>query len=267
MKSTTVLNPLSPDSEQSAEPSLGSGNDTVSSSKRDERGYNQLWNESLALTVRTRRRAEFLANSLAIPAGGRILEIGSGIGTKAPIVAQVTNCHVTGLDLSADFTARAQRKNSGNHSVDFVCSSVADLADESPSSYDAIYGDGILHHLAYDLDRSLALLHRLLKQNGSFAFIEPNKANPYVFAIFNVERLRKLAHLEPDEMAMTRTFLENKFGRCGFCDVQVSYRDFLLPGIPDSMIKPSIAIGDRLEKIPFVRGLSQSLLVQGRKSP
>lgn len=235
----------------------------VPNSVRDERGYSQLWSESPSLVVRTSRRATLLAQSLNLRPGGRVLEIGSGVGTKAGIVADLTGCRVTGLDLSEQFTQRARAANTGNDSVEFVCASVAQLVSETPGVYDAIYGDGILHHLVYDLDRSLALLQRLLRPGGSLAFIEPNKANPYVFGIFNVERLRKLTHLEPDEMAFTKTFIATKWTSSGFANVNVLYRDFLVPGTPSFAVGPLTALGAMLEKTRGLRMLSQSLLITG----
>lgn len=237
----------------------------VRSSRRDERGYNQLWKDSPSTAIRTKRRAELLAESMSVEPGGRILEIGSGDGTKTAMVAAATQCHVTGLDLSELFTTRARKANLANSSVDFVCSSVSDLAETSPASYDAIYGDGILHHLVYDLARTLELFQTLLVPGGSFAFIEPNKANPYVFLAFNVEKLRALTHLEPDENAFTKTFAKSKFTSAGFTDVEVAYRDFLLPATPMPLVEPLVRLGVTLERTPVLRALSQSLLISGRR--
>ncbi len=236
-------------------------------SRRDERGYNQLWEDSPSTAIRTKRRAEILARALRVSAGGRILEVGSGNGNKAAAVAAATQCHVTGLDLSELFTKRATRANLGNRSVDFMCSSVADLAHAAPESYDAIYGDGILHHLVHDLDRSLELFQKLLVPGGSLAFLEPNKANPYVFFAFNVEKLRTLTHLEPDENAFSKSFATSKFTSVGFRNVEVSYCDFLLPALPMPLVAPVVRLGEKLERTPVLRGFSQSLLISGVRSP
>ncbi len=232
-------------------------------SRRDERGYNQLWQDSPSTAIRTKRRAELLAESLCVKPGGRILEIGSGRGNKAATVAGATKCHVTGLDLSQLFTKQAKLANLGNRSVDFVWSSVSDLAETSAGSYDAIYGDGIVHHLVYDLARTIELFQKLLVPGGSFAFIEPNKANPYVFLAFNVEKLRSLTHLEPDENAFTKSFAKSKFTSAGFTNVEVSYRDFLLPATPMALVAPVVRVGAKLERMRVLRALSQSLLITG----
>ena len=234
--------------------------------RTDERGYNQVWKSGAALKVRTARRAELLGRSLDVPRNGRILEIGSGLGAKAALVASLTGCHVTGLDLSMDFTERARLANLNNDAVTFVRASVSELASETPGTYDAVFGDGILHHLVYDLDRSLGLLKRLLRPGGTFAFLEPNKANPYVFGIFNLEVLRRITKLEPDEMAFSRTFIHTKLVGTGFANVAVSYRDFLVPGTPHWAVRPAVALGSVAERTPVVRALSQSLLITGSSS-
>jgi SAM-dependent methyltransferase len=231
--------------------------------RKDERGYNQLWAPSPGTVIRNHRRALLLADALHSTPGGRILEIGSGAGTKAGIVAERTKCHVTGLDLSQEFTDRARDANRSNPMVDFKCASVRALADETPHSYDAIYGDGILHHLVYDLDRTFELLNQLLVPGGRIAFIEPNKANPYVFLAFNVEKLRTLTHLEPEEMAFSKSFAISKLQASGFRDVKVAYKDFLLPGTPIPVVPFVVAVGKFLERVPALRVLTQSILLTG----
>ena len=80
----------------------------------------------------------------------------------------------------------------------------------------------------------------LLKDKGKIIFLEPNLFNPYIYLIFSYESLRKKAHLEPDEMAFSKPFIVEKLKKAGFSNIQVEYRDFLLPGIPESLVKPSI---------------------------
>jgi hypothetical protein len=95
-------------------------------------------------------------------------------------------------------------------------------------------------------------------------FIEPNIYNPYCAVIFNIAR--DWANLEPDEMAFSKGFITAKLKTAGYTDIKVDYKDFLLPGIPDSMIKPSIAIGDVLERLPLVNKVSQSIFISAAKN-
>ena len=66
-------------------------------------------------------------------------------------------------------------------------------------------------------------------------------------------------------MAFSRTYIREKLTKAGFGKVDVEYKDFLLPGIPYFLVKPSIVIGDILEKIPFTRFVSQSIFLTASK--
>ena len=126
--------------------------------------------------------------------------------------------------------------------------------------FDYIVGNGILHHLYYNLEESLINLKKLLKPNGKIVFIEPNLYNPYVAAIFSIPYLREKTFLEPDEMAFTRGFIKEKCKSAGFKNIQVEIKDFLLPNTSDRLIKPLIIIGDILEKTPLTL-IAQSLFI------
>jgi hypothetical protein len=106
-----------------------------------------------------------------------------------------------------------------------------------------------------------------LKPGGRLVFWEPNLWNPYVFLIFSIPFLRRAANLEPDEMAFTPSFIRRKLQKAGFNEARVSTRDFLLPNIPDALIKPIIAVGDSLDHIPIVNRLAQSVFLVARRSP
>jgi hypothetical protein len=90
--------------------------------------------------------------------------------------------------------------------------------------------------------------------------------NPYCFLIFNFGFFRKAAKLDPAEMAFTKRFIEKQLSITGFTCINVEYRDFLVPGTPDIMIKPVAAAGVLLEKIPVINILAQSLFILASKS-
>ena len=50
----------------------------------------------------------------------------------------------------------------------------------------------------------------------------------------------------------------------GFSDIEVVYKDFLLPGVPKALVGPSISIGNVLEKTPL-KYISQSILISAGK--
>jgi|CXWL01.1.fsa_nt_gi SAM-dependent methyltransferase len=238
----------------------------------DERGYNQIFASSPAQALRLRRRAQAIIAALPLPVAtaerrtARILELGCGMGELAHELAVLTEAQVTGVDLSERFIAQA-RQDYRRPNLDFL---VADLTREIPAAgeegYHAITGNGILHHLYHHLDTVLPALHRWLRPGGRLVFWEPNLWNPYIWAIFSFDPLRKRAKLEPDEMAFTPRFIRAKLASAGFTNIKVATRDFLLPNTPDFLIRPVVALGDQLDRIPLVNRLAQSLFFSAEKS-
>lgn len=238
----------------------------------DERGYNQGFVHNRAQALRLRRRAEAIVTALPplAPAGQargmRILELGCGTGELANELATLTEARITGVDLSPLFIERA-RKNFQRPNLDFI---VADLTREIPAAgqerYHAITGNGILHHLYHHLGTVLPALHRWLQPGGRLVFWEPNLWNPYVWMIFSFGPMRRLAKLEPDEMAFTSGFIRRQLAQAGFTHIQVATRDFLLPNTPDGLIRPVVAVGDRLDRIPLVNRMAQSLFFSAEKA-
>lgn len=233
----------------------------------DERGYNQIFKKSDAQAIRLRRRTEALVREMKFPGepgardGVHILEIGSGTGDMAYQLAELTGARITGVDLSRRFVEEARAKHR-HPNLQFI---VADLTRETPKNdddrYQYIVGNGILHHLYHHLDSFLPALMQWLVPGGRLIFWEPNLWNPYVYFIFSVPVLRRMAKLEPDEMAFTSRFITQKLRQAGFEPVQVTTRDFLLPNTPSLLIKPVIAAGRQIEKIPVLSGLAQSVFI------
>lgn len=121
-----------------------------------------------------------------------------------------------------------------------------------------------MHHLIGSLPEILRRMYDKLPANGRLVFWEPNLLNPYVFLIFKFEVFRKLAKLDPSEMAFTKSFIERELLIAGFKNISVQYRDFLLPNIPQALVPFICWIGEVLEKTPL-RCLSQSLFIYAEK--
>jgi SAM-dependent methyltransferase len=228
----------------------------------DDRGYNQVFVSSPAMELRTQRRVQAMLEEMNLQSCCRILELGCGSGEASHLMALQTKADVLGVDLCESFieTAKAQ------HRLPNLRFAVMDLLKEDLSSqvggpFDYIVGNGILHHLRADLPTVLIRLKKLLAPNGRLIFWEPNLANPYVFLIFKIKALRRLARLEPAEMAFTRGELENIFRRAGFTDVKSNCRDFLIPNTPCLCIKPVVGLGAILERIPCLSWLAQSVFI------
>jgi hypothetical protein len=117
----------------------------------------------------------------------------------------------------------------------------------------------------YKLDKSLIDINKLLATNGKMIFLEPNILNPYCVLIFRYSFFRKLAKLEPDEMAFSKKLITEKLEAAGYNNIHIEHKDFLLPGTPSFLIKPVIAMGNVIEKIPLLNRLSQSIYITANK--
>jgi len=239
----------------------------------DDRGYNQGFIPSKALEVRTNRRCEAIIDTMQINASRKsinILEIGCGTGELSNLLfsktiekyKDVTDIFVTGCDICEPFIDQAIekfRKDRLNYVKADLSSS--DFYKQVDKKFDFIVGNGILHHLYYSLDSVLPHLKDALAPQGKLIFWEPNFYNPYVMSIFNIPFLRNKAKLEPDEMAFTKRFIKNKLQVAGYLEIDISYRDFLLPNAPVFAIAFSMAIGNVIEKIPVLNMSAQSIFI------
>jgi len=230
---------------------------------KDDRGYNQGYKPSTALNIRTKRRCRYMIDQMKSTGGSvaDILEIGSGTGEMAFFIAKETDYNVLGSDLCLPFIEQC-KSNYHLPNLDFKFLDFNHPDQLSRRKFDYVIGNGILHHLYYNIDDALTNIKRLLKENGKIVFIEPNLLNPYCYLIFNTtDYFRNKAHLEPAEKAFSRTFIIKKLKKAGFKTINVEYKDFLLPGTPEILIRPVIAIGGIMEKIPLLKCLSQSIFI------
>lgn len=225
----------------------------------DDRGYNQGFKETSALLKRMERRAQWMIDEMQPKENKKVLEIGCGTGFLSYVIASRSNMQIIGTDLCVPFIESAKQ----TYNLPNLTYSTLDFnkaAETVTEQYDYIVGNGILHHLYYNLDAALQAFKKILPPSGKIIFMEPNIYNPYVAAIFKNKQLRKWAKLEPDEMAFSRSFIEKKLQAANFKNIEVKYKDFLLPGTPKFLIGTSIVVGNVLEKTPL-KYVSQSLLI------
>lgn len=231
---------------------------------KDDRGFNQGFKMTGSTVIRMKRRSDYIVSKFRENEAESVLEIGCGRGEISYWIARDTHKQTLGTDLCESFIENAKK----TYILPNLKYSVVDFnrEDDIPqSSFDYIIGNGILHHLYHSLDESLTTMRKILKVNGKIIFIEPNIYNPYIALIFKNRLGRKLANLEPDEMAFSDTFIKGKLERNGYRDIHVEFRDFLLPGLPNWMVRPSIALGNVLEKIPMINRVSQSIFIHATK--
>lgn len=231
---------------------------------KDDRGYNQVWGDSKSTRVRAERRCEYMISQMEVLPQKSVMEIGCGTGKNAYMLAKKTGMQVLGTDLCVPFIEEAKETNRlTNLRYDILDFNKAE--EFKGEKFDYIIGNGILHHLYHHLDEAFVNMRNLLKDKGKIIFLEPNIYNPYVYLIFSYAPLRKATHLEPDEMAFSKRLVSEKLAKAGYSNIKVEYKDFLLPGIPDFLISPSVVVGDVLEKIPVVKNVSQSIFISASK--
>lgn len=233
------------------------------SSIKDDRGFNQGFELVKSTEIRMKRRAQWFQDRMDSQSNKTVLEIGCGTGEVSLWIAENSKLNVLGTDLCVPFIENAakqyQRPNLSFEVLDFN-----NPEQVKHRKFDYIIGNGILHHLYYHLPEALITIKSLLNPGGKMIFMEPNIYNPYCALIFNIPALREKAHLEPDEMAFSKSFISQKLQAAGFKNIEVEYKDFLLPGIPEFLIAPSIAIGNIAEKLPLVKNVSQSIFIEAQ---
>jgi len=229
----------------------------------DDRGFNQIFEQTEGNLIRLKRRADWMIQEMAPSPNKKILEIGCGTGYVSYYLAEKTQMQMIGSDLCKPFIEEAKAKYV-SPKLSYEVLDFNEAANSIHNKFDYIIGNGILLHLYYNLSDVFPTLKNLLNPGGKIIFMEPNIYNPYVAAIFKNPTLRKWANLEPDEMAFSKSYIDKKLRNADFKNINIAYKDFLLPGIPEIFIKPSISIGNILEKTPL-KIISQSILISATK--
>jgi SAM-dependent methyltransferase len=190
------------------------------------------------------------------------LELGCGTGLFLDQVAG-SGASLHGLDLSMDLLAQAQRRLASHVNVRLYCGN----AEQMPfpdARFDAVYGSSVLHHL--DLLCALREVHRVLRRDGRLVFAEPNLLNPQVALMFHLGLTQRYFGVSPDEMAFSRFHALSALHAAGFSRARVDPFDFLHPATPARWVEPVSRLGRLLERVPLVREVAGSLLIQAVKT-
>jgi 2-polyprenyl-3-methyl-5-hydroxy-6-metoxy-1,4-benzoquinol methylase len=230
---------------------------------QDEKGFNQIFSDVGSSRVRKKRRNDWFLGEIITSGAQRVLEIGCGTGETAAYMAQHSQAEIVAIDISEQFIAAAREQHTYSN-LRFECLNLLDPHLVSRGQFDVIYGNGILHHLVLQLPAFLTVLKQTTRPGGRMAFVEPNLLNPYCAFLFGTKFGRKFGRLEPDEMAFTPWKLRAEFERAKWSDIKVETRDFLLPGLPEALIRPSLLIEPLLEATVLTRWLAQSHFVTAR---
>jgi len=223
----------------------------------------EIWNwESPAGRRRARRRVELFVERGGLGPGRRVLELGCGTGVFLEQTAR-SGATIHGLDLSEELLAKARARLAGQANVTLDQGN-AEQMPYPDADFDAVYGSSVLHHL--DLDASLREVRRVLKPGGCLVFAEPNALNPQVAVMFHLKATKEYFGVSPDEMAFSRFRARGALARAGLSDIRVVPMDFLHPSVPEAWLDAVGGLGSVLERIPLVREIAGSLLIEARRS-
>lgn len=224
---------------------------------KDESGYSQMFKDTPALRVRSRKRCQKIINYAEIKGEQKLLEIGCGLGDYASLINNQTGAEVIGLDQSPIFINQARQRHR-QAKLSFQAASALAMPFAN-ASFDLVYGNGILHHLP-DKRKLFKEIKRVLKIKGKIVFIEPNIYNPAAYLIFR-SFIRKFAQLEPMEDLFTRSAIIKDLTEAGFTEIKITSVDFILPVTPKFLIKVNMVLDKILENFFLLKELSQSILI------
>ena len=222
----------------------------------------EVWNWSSTAgkrrwTRRCRLFTEFLGNHK-----NRVLEIGCGTGLFTKELACTKNT-IVAIDISDVLIMKAKERVSSANNVHFVVGNAYKTEFKS-GSFDFVVGSSSLHHL--EVDSALKEFSRILKPGGRMMFTEPNMMNPQVALIKNVPFIKRRAGDSPDETAFFRWKIASQLRSHGFMDVSVEPFDFLHPQTPAWLLDLAERLTINLEKVPLIREITGSLIIQCRKT-
>lgn len=119
----------------------------------------------------------------AVPAGGRVLDVGGGSGQLALLLADALDAHVTVLDPTAGMLAHVPAEGR--------LTAVSGSAEDIPfadSSFDALVVTDVFHHL-HDHAAAVTEFSRVVRANGLVLVLDPDPRVMSVRLIALAERL------------------------------------------------------------------------------
>ncbi len=213
--------------------------------------------------LRKARRAQLILKAIEHLYNPLVLELGCGTGALTRYLLEMKpDMRLIGLDVSPSCVHEAIKRFKPYLGADFQVANAYQLPIESDSA-DVMVAASVIHHL--DVEQALKESFRVLKPGGVIWFSEPNMVNPQVAIEKNVRFVGKLLQNSEDETAFFRWRIAKQLLKVGFQNVKVTPYDFLHPAIPKPLTPLINRIGLWMEKIPLIREISGSLIIQATK--
>jgi SAM-dependent methyltransferase len=199
--------------------------------------------------------------AMAVGSGGRVLDVGCGIGETARQAVELGASEVLAVDLSERFLQDAQRRGDGDGRIEYR---LHDLHHPLDDRFDLVVGRSVLHHIEWR-----SFLQRTYRENlatgGRMVFMEPMR-HPMTVAFHRVVRS---AHT-PGEYPLGRgdvRWLEETFPRCrvhpiNFLSFPAGVLSSYLFRSPDNALtRASNAVDRRLERRGRLRGYARQAII------
>lgn len=205
---------------------------------------------------RLKRKQDILNNFLERHNSRLLLEIGCGAGELTSRLQK--GIEAVAMDISFDLVKIGKNNNP---SVEYLLADAMKMPFKD-ETFDAVVGDGILHHL--NLQMALNEINRVLKRSGGILFFEPNMLNPQIFLERNVPLVR-MFHQTPGETAFTRRQMKTALEKTNWKNIHIRPFDFLHPATPEFLIAPVKNAGYFFEKMPLLKEIAGSLWIEAVK--
>jgi SAM-dependent methyltransferase len=109
---------------------------------------------------------------LNLSGDSHVLEIGCGSGGPANFLSQISQCHVTGIDISAEGITEARSYTAANKKLRFLQTDGTPDFPFLEDLFDAIICIDAMNHIP-EREKIFASCHRVLKPGGKILFSDP----------------------------------------------------------------------------------------------
>jgi len=227
--------------------------------------YKSIWwgSKKEAGKERLKRRGNIVKEYLKYYNNPKVLEVGCGTGdfTKY-VINELLFSRYYAIDISPVCIKIAASRYAIKNRIIFRIDDAISLKFRN-NTFDMVIGNGILHHLP--VGKALKEYFRILKPEGMICFFEPNMLNPQVFIEKNIKVIGKLLQNTENETAFIKWKIKKLLMETGFKNIIVKPFDFLHPATFNFLIKPIDKIGKFLENVPFIKEITGSLMIIGKK--